>query len=69
MTQRTIRHPQASFELCLNAKLAQPAVDLWTTSMDQHWPDTNSPQQHQVSDDPCLQCSQQEKFAGLDLLH
>mmetsp|Transcript_789 Transcript_789/g.2421 ORF Transcript_789/g.2421 Transcript_789/m.2421 type:complete len:253 (+) Transcript_789:1121-1879(+) len=48
--------PQPVFELCFDAQLAQPRVDLRTATVNEHRPDAHARQQHQVSNYPGLQC-------------
>ena len=51
----TVCHTKTVLELCLNAKLVKPYIDLWTSTMYKHGPYADTGQQHKVFDDTCLQ--------------
>ena len=51
----TVCDSQTVFELCFDAKLIEPYVDFWTSTMYQNWPNSNTRKQNQVLDDSSLQ--------------
>ena len=50
----TVCDSQTVFELCFDAKLIEPYVDFWTSTMYQNWPNSNTCKQNQVLDDSSL---------------